>query len=170
MTNSETSGPETTHAAWGEGNPRIIVTRDGERSTHRLGDSTVIGSAHDANIALQSLDSLHATVEHRDNDEYVVVLHGAGELTANPETAETGVGQNAQVLRHGSRFVINDYAFIFQRDEFADHGRPAGGREGGEYSDQASQPARPNYAAGEAPSDVPAGATENVDDEGLNVG
>ena len=32
-------------------------------------------------------------------------------------------------------------------DEYADHGRPWGGREGGELSDQPPQPQRPDYAA-----------------------
>lgn len=170
MSESGTTSPETTHAAWGEGNPRLIVTRGAERWTHALGDETAIGSASDVAISLDALDPVHARVYHRDDDEYVVELAGEGELTANPDTAETGAGPNGQVLRHGARFVIAEYAFIFQRDEFADHGRPAGGREGGEYSDQASQPARPDYAAGETPTDVQSGGVENVEDEDHNVG
>lgn len=170
MTESESNSPQTTHAAWGEGNPRLIVSRGVDRWTHSLGDKTVIGSAGDADISLEGMDPVHATVLHRDDDEYTVVLSGEGELTANPETAETGAGPNGQVLRHGSRFTIADVAFIFQRDEFADHGRPAGGREGGEYSDQAAQPARPDYASGETPADASARGVENVEDEDRNVG
>jgi hypothetical protein len=36
----------------------------------------------------------------------------------------------------------------YYREEFADHGRPFGGRQGGEYAFQKQQPVRP-YGSGE---------------------
>jgi len=41
---------------------------------------------------------------------------------------------------------MGEWRFTFARDEYADHGRPFGGREGGELADQPVQPPRPDYA------------------------
>jgi hypothetical protein len=37
-------------------------------------------------------------------------------------------------LHHGDRLSVGDWTLIYQRDEFADHGRFDGGRQGGEAS------------------------------------
>lgn len=139
--------PTTTHAEFGAGNPRLRVTRDDERSEFALeADVVRIGSAADADLRLADADPVHATITHDDRDEYVLELHGAGEMNSNPDADATHPGENKQTLRTGARFTVGPWALVFARDEFADHGRPYGGRLGGEYSDQPLQPPRPDYS------------------------
>ena len=139
--------PGTTHAEWGAGHPHLLITGGGERRRHELVDDTTrIGSSAENELALPETDAHHATIEHDDRDEYVLILHGAGEMNANP----TKVGdhrEGTEILRTGARFTAGPWSLVFIREEFADHGRPHGGREGGELSDQPPQPARPDYAA-----------------------
>lgn len=146
------SHPTTTHAQWGAGNPRLLITNTetDERSTYDITtDTTTIGSAADNSVTLAGTDPLHATVDHDERDEYLVTLHGAGELSANPASQGDG-SENRQTLRSGAHFTAGPWRFVYMRDEFADHGRPYGGREGGELDDQPGQPARPDYAHGES--------------------
>ncbi|ALX65653.1 FHA domain-containing protein [Microbacterium sp. XT11] len=140
--------PETTHAEYGAGNPRLRITRDGERTEFPLvADEVRIGSAEGNELRLADTDPLHATVTHDDRDEYVLALHGEGEMNSNPGADATHPGEATETLRTGSRFTVGRWTLVFARDEFADHGRPAGGRLGGEYSDQPLQPPRPDYSA-----------------------
>lgn len=142
---TQPTGP-TTHAEWGAGNPRLIVRGPDGRFEHALSDDELtIGSAGGVGLRLSGLDPVHATVTHDERDEYVVTLHGAGEMNANPDAAGTHSGERTETLRTGAEFAVGDWAFVYQRDEYADHGRPYGGREGGEFSDQPAQPARPDY-------------------------
>ena len=90
---------------------------------------------------------MHATIVHDERDEYVLTLHGEGLMNANP--ADGIAGDRSEILRTGARFTVADWILVFGREEFADHGRPLGGREGGELDDQPPQPARPDYPAGE---------------------
>lgn len=140
--------PTTTHAQWGAGNPHLSVVRDDERFTFDLvADHVQIGSASGNELHLSDTDPVHAEITHDDRDEYVLTLHGLGEMNAGPQAADDVV-QRSEVLRTGARFTTGPWTLVFSRDEFADHGRPYGGREGGEFSDQPPQPARPNYTAG----------------------
>lgn len=152
MTHSDAPGyhPTTTHAEWGAGDPRLTISRnaenDGERIVfHITEDRVQIGSAESNAVVLEGTDPLHATIVHDDRDEYVLTLHGVGEMNANPEAAETGTGDRSEILRTGAHFTAGEWRLVFAREEFADHGRPYGGREGGELSDQPGQPARPDY-------------------------
>ena len=135
----------TTNAERGAGSPRFIIggARADERSgvavehvllTHEL---TTIGSASDAAIGLDGLEPVHATVHHTIADEYVLVLHGPAETSGNPSVVFEG--GPAYALRHGFELRIGSWTLVFQRDEYADHGRPFGGREGGEFSIQTRQ-------------------------------
>lgn len=136
--------PTTTHAEWGAGNPRLLVTRDDDRFEQPLTTDVIrIGSAAGNELVVSETDPVHATITHDDRDEYVLVLHGEGEMNANPDA--TAGGDSSEILRTGARFTAGPWSFVFTRDEFADHGRPYGGREGGELSDQAPQPERPDY-------------------------
>ena len=54
----------------------------------------------------------------------------------------------SEILRTGARFTLGKWELVFVRAEFADHGRPYGGRQGGEGTKQKPQPARPDYAHG----------------------
>lgn len=139
----------TTHANWGEGAPRLLLHADGIRGEFALTHPvTRIGSAPDDEIRFSGLDDTHAIVRHTDDDEYVLTLYGVGTTTANPDPDGTGRTHDI-VLRTGAQFSAGPYVFVFQREEFADHGRPHGGRQGGELSDQPPQPRRPHYREGE---------------------
>ncbi|WP_254367373.1 FHA domain-containing protein [Microbacterium sp. NC79] len=139
----------TTHAERGAGHPRLLITNEPERMTYELVDEvTTIGSSPTCTLTLPDMESLHATITHDDRDEYVVTLHGEGEMNANPTSSATAPGDNTETLRHGAHFTAGAWRFVFQRDEYADHGRPFGGRVGGELSDQPPQPKRPDYSDG----------------------
>ncbi|WP_298039791.1 hypothetical protein [uncultured Microbacterium sp.] len=145
------NAPTTTHAEWGAGNPRLLVSRDGERFVFDLvADAVRIGSADGNELQLADTDPVHADVVHDDRDEYVLTLHGHGEMNANPDAAETGASGRSEILRTGARFTAGDWTLVYSREEFADHGRPYGGRVGGEFSDQPPQPERPDYGSGES--------------------
>ncbi|SFD00685.1 Predicted acetyltransferase, GNAT superfamily [Nocardioides terrae] len=127
----------TTHAAWGAGHPRLMVTGESERYVHEIScDLTHIGSGPDSDLQLPSADELHATILHDTADEYVLTMVGDG---------ATGFGPN-ETLRTGAHFTAGPWQLIFIRDEFADHGRPYGGRRGGELAYQRPQEPRPDYA------------------------
>jgi hypothetical protein len=46
--------------------------------------------------------------------------------------------------RTGARIDIGPHSLAFLREEYADHGRPHGGREGGEIGPQRSHRPRPS--------------------------
>ena len=144
----------TTHSEWGSGAPHLLVSRGGEdRSIYDLtSDEVTIGSAEGSSLVLPGTDAVHATIVHDDRDEYVLTLHGAGEMNASTDAAQDGV--RSEVLRTGARFTLGEWTLVFGRAEYADHGRPFGGREGGELSDQPPQPERPDYPAERAGHDT----------------
>ncbi|MBT2496900.1 hypothetical protein J7E45_14905 [Microbacterium sp. ISL-59] len=149
--------PGTTHAEWGAGNPRLRITRDDERTEFALeADEVRIGSAEGNELRLPDTDPLHATITHDDRDEYVLTLHGEGEMNANAGADATHPGDDSETLRTGAHFTAGPWTLVFAREEFADHGRPYGGRAGGEYSDQPLQPPRPDYDGDAAESAPPA--------------
>lgn len=133
--------PTTTHYASGGGRPRLVFVRDSDSwdgrpaSVHELrADTTVIGSAGDAGLVLPGILDAHATVTHTADDEYVLTATG-------PVTGSTGlVDGAAYTLRTGARIGIGPWRMVFVREEYADHGRPYGGRQGGELAYQ-----RPQY-------------------------
>ena len=105
----------TTHAGWGAGHPRLLVTGEIERYVHEINcDLTHIGSAADSDLLLPSADPLHAKILHDTTDEYVLTMVGQG---------ETSFGRN-QTLRTGAHFTAGPWELVFVRDEYADHGRP----------------------------------------------
>ncbi|WES65756.1 hypothetical protein P0L94_06695 [Microbacter sp. GSS18] len=143
--------PTTTHAEWGAGNPRLRISDGDERATHDLVDDvTHIGGAEGGEIVLAGIAPLHATIEHDDRDEYVLTMHGDGELSANPDSEATHAGERTLTLRSGARFTAGPWTLVYLRDEYADHGRPFGGRQGGEGEHQRRQPDRPAYGASDA--------------------
>ncbi|MDF1604065.1 GNAT family N-acetyltransferase [Nocardioides sp. YIM 152315] len=127
----------TTHAAWGAGHPRILATSEHERYVHEINcDLIHIGSAADSDLQLTATDALHARILHGPADEYVLTMLGEG---------ATSSGRHG-ILRTGAHFTAGPWQLIFVRDEFADHGRPYGGRIGGEAGHQRPQAPRPDYA------------------------
>ena len=54
-----------------------------------------------------------------------------------------GAVVDQQILRTGTRVELGGHRLVFFREEYADHGRPHGGRIGGEAGRQLPQPPRP---------------------------
>ena len=133
----------TTHDPDRGGNPRLILSlgaypRASDRPTvfQLRDDVTSIGSGVDCDIRLAGLELLHAEIRHDDEDEFVLVRIGPGDTRVN------GAPVDRAVLRTASRVEVGTWTMSFYREEFADHGRPYGGRVGGEFGRQRSQPSR----------------------------
>jgi hypothetical protein len=128
----------TTHYLPGSGRPRLIFVQNSEswngqvpREFELVGERITIGSGSDAMLQLVGLDNLHAEVVHTEDDEYVLVPHGVITGSVN--------GREESILRTGARVQLGEWALAFFREEYADHGRPFGGRNGGELSYQRPQ-------------------------------
>ncbi|WP_336646314.1 FHA domain-containing protein [Microbacterium sp. USHLN186] len=145
LSQEEGEQPTTTHAEWGAGDPHLRITGpESERMRFALeADEVTIGSGADCALVIPGGDPVHATIVHDANDEYVLTLHGDGEMNVDPGDGIDG--DRSQILRTGARFTVGEWTLVFGREEFADHGRPYGGREGGELDDQPAQPLRPDY-------------------------
>jgi hypothetical protein len=98
---------------------------------------TTIGSAEGCDIRLPGLEPQHAEVRHDADDEYVLVH------TARLGTSRVnGEPVRQRILRTASRVQLGGWTLSFYREEYADHGRPFGGRIGGELGHQRPQPSR----------------------------
>jgi FHA domain len=126
----------STHDPQGGGHPRLILALGGSAPAHteprefdlRPG-VTVIGSAPDADLQLPGLDGHHAEVRRGDGDEYVWV-----DLGASAGSTVDGRPMGQQGLHTGDRIEVGPWTLTYYREEFADHGRPNGGRQGGELA------------------------------------
>jgi hypothetical protein len=137
----------TTHDPRGGGRPRLIFVMHGftqdrqeQREFDLLPGVTTIGSASDADLCLAGLDDCHAEIRRDEADEYTYFHLG-------PRSGSTvhggAVGQ--ALLRTSAIIVAGDWTMSYYREEFADHGRPYGGRSGGELARQRRQ-VRPRLA------------------------
>lgn len=134
----------TTHDPRGGGNPRLVLAPRSdpwpgdEQPVFALRDTvSTIGSAADCDIRLPGLLPVHAEVRHDADDEFVLVHLGRGEpVRVNGEPVRQ------RILRTATRVEIGSWTMTFARDEYADHGRPYGGRIGGELGRQRPQPPR----------------------------
>ena len=138
----------TTHYTPGSGRPRLIfavgdATWDGSRPREfdLLPEKTVIGSGEEVDLRLPGLAPVHAEIRHEGDDEYV--LYGFDEVGGGG-AREQGPGRDrgGRILRTGARIELGDWRLAYFRAEFADHGRPYGGRVGGELARQRKQPPR----------------------------
>lgn len=142
--------PSTTHDPEGGGNPRLIMApgehpRAGDvQPVFRLsGTVTTIGSHPGCDIVLPGLAAVQAEVRHDERDEFVLVrVSELGETLLNGAAVDTGL------LRTASRISVGDWTMSFYREEYADHGRPYGGRVGGELGVQQPQPPRRQQPSG----------------------
>ncbi|MDN3937651.1 FHA domain-containing protein [Arthrobacter sp. YD4] len=128
----------TTHHTRGSGRPRLIfvqdsATWDGQvpREFNLSGERMSIGSGPDADLRLDGLESIHAEIVHNERDEYVLVRHGVVTGSFGPA--------DSSILRTGARLQMGPWCLAYFREEFADHGRPFGGRSGGEFAYQKPQ-------------------------------
>lgn len=133
----------TTHDPRRGGNPRLVavggetVSTDGPEVVFPLRhDVTLIGSGEQCHIRLAGLEDVHAAVVHDERDE-MVVHDRSGSGTTRVNGAIPGAGT---VLRTGARITLGDAMLVYRRAEYADHGRPFGGRVGGEFGHQRRQP------------------------------
>ena len=134
----------TTHDPHGGGNPRMIMAHrphpgpdDRQRVFPLRDDVTTIGSAADCDIRLPRLEPLHAEIRHDADDEFILVRMGSpGNTRVNGAPVDTAR------LRTATRVDVGGWTMSFYREEYADHGRPYGGRIGGELGHQRPQPER----------------------------
>ncbi len=136
-----------THSAYGAGHPRLVMTGvEGGGPEYRLTrEVTTIGSAPDNDIEVPGLLPHHARITHTDTDEYVLDSIGETTTSSAGEASPTDDAPKGARLRHGAGFAIRGVGFVFQREEYADHGRPFGGRGGGEGEKQPQQAPPPDY-------------------------
>lgn len=136
----------TTHDPLGGGDPRLVYypapPEQGGPRQHlplRRGVTTVGGSPED-DLVVAGLRPGHLRIE-RDpqTDEYEVVPVPGALTTIGGRPVEAPVA-----LRTGMVLRAGDLELTYAREEYADHGRPYGGRQGGEFSRQRPQ-RRPRY-------------------------
>ncbi len=132
----------TTHDPRGGGRPRLVLSvgeapvlgATGRVFYLKRGTST-IGSDPSCDLVLSGLEAHQAEVVRMpEEDEYVLVAKSAAGLTR-----VNGEVPDGQLLRTGSRIQLGEWTVSYSREEYADHGRPFGGRAGGEFSRQKPQ-------------------------------
>ena len=148
----------STHGPAGGGSPRLIFAMGGQALVSDGGgplpqlefalaaEVSVIGSDAGADLRLDDVAGRQAQVVHEDSDEYVLIS-----LTEVPPTLVNGQPVERSVLRTGDRVEIGPHTLSFMRAEEADHGRPHGGRQGGEGSHQQPQAPRSQSTAAREP-------------------
>jgi hypothetical protein len=139
-----TLGPRqvtTTHDPRGGGRPRLYFglsafpqVGEVQRVEYLTQQRTTIGSAPECDIHVDGLQPIHAVIERTAEDEYVLT-HVA---TAGTSTV-AGIPAQGSRLRTGAGILLDGTRLSYVRDEFADHGRPYGGRLGGEIGRQRPQ-------------------------------
>ena len=140
----------TTHDPDGGGYPRLVMAPGphplpGERQpVFHLGTLTTIGSSVDSDVVLTGLEPLHAEVRRTQDDELLLVpLVRDGSVKVNGAPV-----QGEALLRTGTRVEVGRWTMSYYREEYADHGRPYGGRIGGELGHQRPQPSREELSRG----------------------
>lgn len=136
--------PSTTHDPDRGGYPRLVTAPaeqvlPGEvRPVYALAGITTLGSRADSDIRMVFLQPEHAEIRQTEDDEFVLVPLVHSDLIR----VNGGYVRGPALLRTGTRVEIGDRVLSFVREEYADHGRPYGGRVGGEIGHQKPQPPR----------------------------
>jgi hypothetical protein len=124
----------TTHDPRGGGRPRLIFApgdtapqHASQREFDLVPGVTVIGSGPDADLRLEGLDAAHAEIRRDEHDEYIYV-----DLCGQAPGRVDGQAVSGKPLRTGDRIELGDWTLSYFREEFADHGIPSGGRQGGD--------------------------------------
>jgi FHA domain len=119
----------------GGGRPRLLFAMGGSAPQGtaqrefrlRQGTTTRIGSGAHADLRLAGLADQHAEIRCEGGDEYVLV-----DLGAPGGSRVDGRPVDRSALHTGDRIELGNWTMSYFRDEHADHGRPFGGRSGGE--------------------------------------
>ncbi|MDP9101264.1 MAG: FHA domain-containing protein [Actinomycetota bacterium] len=127
----------TTHDPSGGGNPRLLFSLGAHRASEGAWrevfvlpqGTTRIGSHPDNELCLPGLAAFHAEIRRTEGDDYVVV-----NLAAPGGTRLHGRPVDCAELHSGARLELGEWVVSYARAESADHGRPNGGRQGGELS------------------------------------
>ncbi len=136
--------PTTTHDPDRGGYPRLVMAPaphplpGHHQHDFPLGTLSTIGSGPDCDIRLDGLEPLLAEVRRTFDDELVLVPLLPGQdirVNGAPITREA-------LLRTGTRVQLGPWTLSYTREEYADHGRPYGGRVGGELGRQRPQPSQ----------------------------
>lgn len=147
----------TTHDPLRGGHPKLVFVVGAlpvvdPATAPDLGDvqldpaGTSIGSGPDCDLRLPETAELQARIARDESDEFVF----AQESSAVPSTVN-GQPMGRHSLRTGDRIEMGPWTLTFVRDESADHGRPHGGREGGEGERQESQAPRSEVSGAREP-------------------
>ncbi len=139
----------TTNYAYGAGHPRLLFVIDAERWDGHpplifdLNKTvTTIGSSPLSDLVLSGAEPFHAEIRHVEQDEYVLYPFSPAGTGIDPVNTTASWAEGGVVLRTGARVQIAGWKMAFFREEYADHGRPYGGRAGGEWAHQRTQSAR----------------------------
>lgn len=130
----------TTHDPAGGGGARLVPALEAVGPGQRqpifwLEHGMLIGSDPGCDLVLPGLEPVHARIVHDERDEWVIkAVEGVTRVHGAPVVA--------QILRTGARVDLGPHRLAYFREEFADHGRPYGGRIGGEAGRQLPQPPR----------------------------
>jgi hypothetical protein len=125
----------TTHDPAGGGAPRLQFSV-GEHHDARVparGDFplqrgvTTIGSDPGNDLCLAGLTRFHAQIHRDAADDYVLTSLGGTMSVHGRRVARAE-------LHTGARIELGEWVMSYARAESADHGRPDGGRQGGELS------------------------------------
>lgn len=132
----------------GGGQPRLIFASGGSElpedeggasgrpaDFHLLPGVTTIGSGSTCDLRLAGLADRHAEIRRDDADEYIFVAVDPREASVN------GARVDQIPLHTGDRLELGGWILSFYREEFADHGRPYGGRQGSDRFHQEPEPA-----------------------------
>lgn len=137
----------TTHDPLGGGRPRLVYypappEQGGVRTELDLRrGTTTIGSDPGDDLVLTGLAAGHVQVRRNPaTDEYEVVPVRGRSVRVHGAEVDRPVA-----LRTGSVVSAGEWSLTYRREEYADHGRPHGGRAGGEFARQRPQPPRPRY-------------------------
>lgn len=142
----------TTHDPRGGGMPRVVFALspwpragDVERVEYLTRRRTTFGSAQECDVRIEGLEPIHAAIDRTDDDEYRLT-----HLASAGTSAVAGVPAQGSLLRSGSGITLGATRLTYYRDEYADHGRPYGGRLGGEIGHQRPQRTPRPRASGSA--------------------
>ena len=96
----------------------------------------MLGSHPSCDVVIEGLAAMHAVVRRTPDDEFVVTP------ADGPVRVDGALVLTDGLLRTGRRIELGGWTLSYVREEYADHGRPYGGRIGGELGHQRKQPPR----------------------------